>query len=163
MIKIQVILGTTRQNRFSEKPGKWIFEELQKREGIEAELVDLRDYELPFFNGEMSPSSMEGAGKEYQNEKVKKWTEKVAKADGFIFVTGEYNHGYPAVLKNAIDWVHRQWGKKVVGFISYGSTGGARAIEQLRQVVIELEMVPIKISIHIPSDVYLAKPPFLKH
>lgn len=156
MIKIHVILGTIRRNRFSEKPGLWIFEELQKREGVEGELIDLRDYELPFFNEEMSPSSMERAGKEYANETVKRWTDKVAEADGYIIVTGEYNHGYPAVLKNALDWVFREWRQKPVGFISYGSVGGARVIEQLRQVAVELELVPIREAIHIPSPVYLA-------
>ena len=150
MIKIQVILGTTRQGRFSEKPGKWIFEELQKRGSIGAELVDLRDYDMPFFNEEMSPYAMEMAGKEYVNGAVKKWTDKVAEADGFIIVTGEYNHGYPAVLKNALDWVSKQWRSKPVGFVSYGGAGGARVIEQLRQVVIELGMIPIKVALSVP-------------
>lgn len=149
MIKIQVILGTTRQGRFSEKPGKWIFEELQKIDGIGAELVDLRDYDLPFFNEEMSPYAMERAGKEYENNEVKKWTDKVAEADGFIVVTGEYNHGYPAVLKNSLDWVSKQWRSKPIGFVSYGGAGGARVIEQLRQVAIELGMIPIKNSISV--------------
>ena len=70
--------------------------------------------------------------------------------------TPEYNHGYAAVLKNALDWVFPEWNGKPVGFVSYGNAGGARAIEQLRQVVIELQMVPIRSAIHIPVEVYLA-------
>lgn len=92
----------------------------------------------------------------YANETARKWVNKIAEADGYIIVTAEYNHGYPAVLKNALDYAFKEWNKKVVGFVGYGNAGGARAIEQLRQVVIELEMIPIRNAIHIPSPVYLA-------
>lgn len=155
-MKIQIIIGTTRQNRFSEKAASFIYQELQKRKDIDTELVDLRDYPLPFFEEPMSPSALEAMNQEYTNPTVKKWTEKVSEADGYIIVTGEYNHGYPAVLKNALDYVLKGWRKKPVGFVSYGSSGGARAVGQLRQVVIELQMLPIKRSIQIPSDVYKA-------
>lgn len=155
-LKIQVIIGTTRQNRFSEKPAHWIYEEAKKKEDIEVELVDLRDYPLPLFDEPVSPSMFEMMKHEYSNEIAKKWTKKVAEADGYIIVTGEYNHGYPAVLKNALDYVFKQWNKKAVGFVSYGNAGGARAVEQLRQVAIELQMVPIRNAIHIPAEVYMA-------
>lgn len=155
-VKIQVIIGTTRQNRFSEKPAHWIFEEAKKKEGVELELVDLRDYPLPFFDEPVSPAMFEIAKHEYSNEMAKKWTRKVSEADGYIIVTGEYNHGYPAVLKNALDYVFKEWVRKAVGFVSYGNTGGARVIEQLRQVAIEFQMVPIRNSIHIPAQVYMA-------
>lgn len=156
MLKIQVIIGTTRQNRFSEKAAHWIYEEAKKKEDIDIELVDLRDYPLPFFNEPVSPSMLEIMKHKYTNAVVKKWANKVAEADGYIIVTGEYNHGYPAVLKNALDYVFKQWNKKAVGFVSYGSAGGARTVEQLRQVVIELQMVPIRNAIHIPIEVYMA-------
>lgn len=156
MLKIQVIIGTTRQNRFSEKVAAYIYQEAKKKKGIEVELVDLRDYPLPFFDEPVSPSMLEMTKHEYTNEVVKKWTNKVAEADGYIIVTGEYNHGYPAVLKNALDYVFKQWNKKAVGFVSYGSAGGARTVEQLRQVAIELQMVPIRNAIHIPTEVYMA-------
>ena len=156
MLKVQVIIGTTRQNRFSEKAAHWIFEEAKKKEGIEVELIDLRDYPLPFFDEPVSPSMLEMMKHKYANEVVRKWTQKVAEADGYIIVTGEYNHGYPAVLKNALDYVFKQWNKKAVGFVSYGSAGGARTVEQLRQVVIELQMIPIRNAIHIPTEVYMA-------
>ncbi len=155
-LKIQVIIGTTRQNRFSEKAAHWIFEEARKKEGVEVELVDLRNYPLPFFDEPVGPSMFEMMKHEYSNEVAKKWVQKVSEADGYIIVTGEYNHSFPAVLKNALDYVYQEWNKKAVGFVSYGSAGGARTIEQLRQVVIELQMTPIRNAIHIPAEVYMA-------
>lgn len=152
-IKIKIIIGSTRQGRFSEKPAHWIYEEVKNREGVEAEILDLRDYPMPFFDDPMSPLM---SGGKYTNETVKKLAEKIKDGDAFIIVTPEYNHGYSAVLKNALDSIFPEWNKKAVGFISYGTLGGARAIEQLRQVVIELQMVPIRNSIHIPSEIYMA-------
>ncbi len=156
MLKIQVIIGTTRQNRFSEKAASYIYQEAKKRKEIEVELVDLRDYPLPFYDEPVSPAMFEMTKHEYTNEVAKKWTNKIGEADGYIIVTAEYNHGYPAVLKNALDYIFKEWNRKAVGFVSYGNAGGARAVEQLRQVVIELQMVPIRNSIHIPSEIYLA-------
>ncbi|MEM3060774.1 MAG: NAD(P)H-dependent oxidoreductase [Candidatus Anstonellales archaeon] len=152
-IKIKVIIGSTRQNRFSEKPAQWIFEEIKKLKDVEAELLDLRDYPMPFFNEAISPSM---AKRQYPNEVVKEWSEKINDGDAFIIVTPEYNHGYPAVLKNAMDVIYMEWNRKPVGFVSYGSALGARAVEQLRQVAIELQMVPIRNSIHIPVDIFFA-------
>jgi NAD(P)H-dependent FMN reductase len=151
IIKIKVIIGSTRPNRFSEKPAHWIYEESQKREGVAAELLDLRDYPMPFFDQPMPPSM---SGGKYANDVVQTWAGKIQDGDAFIIVTPEYNHGYPAVLKNALDSIFQEWNKKPVGFVSYGSAAGARSIEQLRQVVIELQMIPIRNAIHIPSDVY---------
>jgi NAD(P)H-dependent FMN reductase len=151
-LNIQVILGSTRQNRFGDKPAHYILGELAKRSDVRAELVDLRDWPLPFFDHPVSPMR----AKITEPAIVAQWAAKVGEADGYVMVTPEYNHGYPAVLKNALDWVYPEWTKKPVGFVGYGSTGGARAIEQLRQVVIELDMVPIREALHIPMDVYLA-------
>ena len=152
-VTIQVIIGSTRQNRFSEKAAGYIYDELKKKEGVHAELIDLRDWPLPFYDEPISPVANKG---NYVNPLGKKWAAKVSEADGYIMVTPEYNHGYSAVLKNAIDWVFPEWNDKPVGFVGYGSALGARAIEQLRQVVIELRMVPIRSAVHIPSDVYMA-------
>jgi NAD(P)H-dependent FMN reductase len=146
-VKIKVIIGSTREGRFSEKPARWIFEEVKKRSGVEAELLDLRDYPMPFFNDPISPSMKKG---NYSNEVVAAWAKKIAEADAYIIVTPEYNHGYPAVLKNAMDFVYYEWNRKPVGFVSYGSVGGARSVEQLRQVSIELQMAPIRNAVHIP-------------
>ncbi len=148
-IKICVVLGSIREGRFGERPAKWITDELKNWEGVEVELVDLKDYSMPFFNAPTSPSMM---GKKYQNEIVQKWSAKVDGADAFIIVSPEYNHGYSSVLKNALDWLSPEWSRKAVGFVSYGSASGARAIEQLREVAIELNLVPIRKSVHIPWD-----------
>jgi NAD(P)H-dependent FMN reductase len=153
LIKIKIIIGSTRQNRFGDKPAYWIVEEIKKKENVQAELIDLRDYPMPFFDEPMAPAMM---NENYSSEVVKKWGAKIKDGDAFIIVTPEYNHGYPAVLKNAIDSIFPEWNYKPVGFISYGSSGGTRTIEQLRQVVIELRMVPIRNAIHLPMEIYMA-------
>ena len=153
VLKVKIIIGSTRQGRFSEKPAQWIFEEAKKQEGVEAELLDLRDYPMPFYDSPITSSMAQG---KYSNEVVKKWAEKINDGDAFIIVTPEYNHGYPAVLKNALDWLYPEWNKKAVGFISYGSAMGTRSVEQLRQVAVELQMAPIKNAIHIPTEIFIA-------
>ena len=147
-IKIKIILGSTREGRFSEKPGRWILEQLKNVKGVDAEILDLRDYPLPFFNEVMSPT-MAVMQKKYPYDISKKWSDKIAEGDAFIVISPEYNHGYSAVLKNAFDYTQPEWKNKPVGFVSYGGAGGARAIEQLRQVVIELQMAPIRNSLNI--------------
>jgi len=148
MATISVIVGSTRQGRFSEKPAKWIFEHLKKRESLHARLLDLRDYPMPFFDQPLTPA-MPGRP-DFQHEVVQKWTAAIAQSDGFVIVTPEYNYGTSAVLKNALDWVYPQWHRKAVGFVSYGSAMGARAVQQLRETAIELQLAPIRSSVHIP-------------
>jgi len=135
---ISVIVGSTRKGRFSEKPALWILQHLQKREGVDARLLDLRDFPMPFFDDPVPPA---WPGRPpYANEMVRRWTAEIAASDGFVFVTPEYNYGPSAVLKNAIDWVYPEWNRKAAGFVSYGSVGGARGVQQLRQIVVELQM-----------------------
>lgn len=153
IIKIKVIIGSTREGRFSEKPAQWIFEEARKLEGAQVELLDLRDYEMPFFDSPVPPSMAKG---QYSNEVVQKWAEKINEGDAFIIVSPEYNHGYSAVLKNALDVIYPEWHRKPVGFVSYGSALGVRSVEQLRQVAVELQMAPIRNAIHIPADIFMA-------
>ena len=148
MTIISVIVGSTRQSRFSEKPARWIFQHLQRRDGIEAQLLDLRDFPMPFFDDPVPPASPGRAP--YEHEMVKQWTAKIAASDGFVFVTPEYNYGPPAVLKNALDWVYSEWNRKAAAFVSYGSVMGARSVQQLRMVAIELQMAPVRSSVHIP-------------
>jgi NAD(P)H-dependent FMN reductase len=148
MTTISVVVGSTRQGRFSEKPAQWIFQHLQKRNAVAARLLDLRDFPLPFFDQPLTPA-MPGRPA-YENEVVKRWTAAIAQSDGFVFVTPEYNYGPPAVLKNAIDWVYPEWNRKAVGFVSYGSAMGARGVQQLRETAIELQLAPIRSSVHIP-------------
>jgi NAD(P)H-dependent FMN reductase len=104
---------------------------------------------MPFFDSPTSPAMM---NMKYPNEVVQKWSNKINDGDAFIIVSPEYNHGYSSVLKNAMDWLVPEWSRKPVGFVSYGSASGARAIEQLREVAIELNLVPIKKSVHISWD-----------
>lgn len=151
--RIKVILGSTRQKRFGDKPAHWICVEAQALPDVEVELLDLRDYPMPFFDEPMSP--IRGNGR-YDNVAVQRWADRIADGQAFIMVTPEYNHGYPGVLKNAIDCIYPEWVNKPIGFVGYGNAGGARAIEQLRQVVIEMRMLPIRSAIHIPTAVYLA-------
>ncbi len=150
--KIKVIVGSTREGRFGPKPAKWIAKLASALENTEVEILDLKDYPLPYFEEATSPSWTEGN----YNAQVEKWAKKVDEADGFIILAAEYNHGYTAVLKNALDYVFREWNRKPVGFVGYGGVGGARAVEQLRQVVAELEMVSTRNSVHIMFDAIIA-------
>jgi NAD(P)H-dependent FMN reductase len=148
MTVISVIVGSTRQGRFSEKPAQWIFREIKKRGDVDARLLDLRDFPMPFFDQAMPPA-MPGRPA-YENEVVSKWTAAIGSSDGFIFVTPEYNYGPPAVLKNAIDWVYPEWNRKAAAFVSYGGAMGARSVQQLRETAIELQLAPIRSSVQIP-------------
>jgi NAD(P)H-dependent FMN reductase len=145
---ISVIVGSTREGRFSEKPAHWILQHLKKREGVDARLLDLRVFPMPFFDQPVPPA-LPGRPP-YKNDVVQRWTNAIAAADGFVFVTPEYNYGPSAVLKNAIDWVYPEWNRKTAGFVSYGGTMGARAVQQLRETAVELQLAPIRSSVHIP-------------
>ena len=149
MTVISVIVGSIRQGRFAEKPARWILQQLKNRSGIDANLLDLRDYPMPFFDQPVPPAAPGRAP--YEHEVVKKWTAEIARSDAFIIVAPEYNHGHPGVLKNALDWVYPEWGRKAVAFVSYGSAAGARSVQQLRQTAVELQLAPVRSSVHIPA------------
>jgi NAD(P)H-dependent FMN reductase len=149
MTVISVIVGSIRQGRFSEKPALWILQHLKNRSGIDASLLDLRDFPMPFFDHPLPPAAP--GRPPYEHEVVKKWTAEIARSDGFVIVTPEYNYGPPAVLKNALDWVYPEWKRKAVAFVSYGSTAGARSVQQLRETAIELQLAPVRSSVHIPA------------
>lgn len=137
--RILVIFGSTRQGRRGEVVANWLMDRLAMRTDATFELVDLRDVSLPFFDSPTSPVHGHIA------PEAEQWAAQVDRADGFIFVTPEYNHGYSAVLKNAIDHLYAQWAHKPAAIVSYGGfAAGYRAAEQLRQVLIELKMVPIR-------------------
>jgi len=148
MNTISVIVGNTRQGRFSEKPAQWILQHLKKRDGIEARLLDLRDFPMPFFDQAVPPSTPGRAPYEYVA--VKRWTAAIGESDGFVFVTPEYNYGPSAVLKNAIDWVYPEWNRKAAAFVSYGGAMGARSVQQLRETMIETQVASVRSSVHIP-------------
>ena len=143
--RILVILGTTRQGRQGEHVARWLMTRLARRADAEFEMVDLRDHPLPFFDHPVPPTSGQ------YGPEAQRWAQVIARGDGYIVVTPEYNHGYPAVLKNALDHVYREWNRKPVAFVSYGAAaGGFRAAEQLRQVAIELQLMPIREQVGIP-------------
>ncbi len=138
-VYIQGILGSTRQGRFGETVARWFTDLANKREDMTFELLDLRDWPLPFFDHPKAPTSGEIA------PEARAWSEKIKKADGYVLISPEYNRGYPAVLKNALDHLWYEWNDKPVGLVGYGgAVGGGRALQQLRQVAMELEMVPVR-------------------
>jgi len=149
--KIAIIISTTRAARFGEKPAKWIYDIASQRDDMSAELVDLRDYPMPFFDEVASNAWVPS-----KNEVALRWQKKVAEFDGYIFVTAEYNRGVPAVLKNAIDYAYPEWNKKTAAYVGYGSVGGARAIEQLRLINVELQMAPMRTGVHIQGADFMA-------
>jgi NAD(P)H-dependent FMN reductase len=151
-MRIAVVTGTTREGRFSGLVAEWITGHLAAKADIEIEGVDLRDFPLPFFDG-VAPAR---TGRDYPREDVAQLGRAIDRADGFVVLTGEYNHGYPAVLKNAMDWTFVEWRHKPITFVGWGQVGGARAIEQLRQVAVEFEMAPLRFAVHILPDVMLA-------
>jgi NAD(P)H-dependent FMN reductase len=126
MNNIAIILGSTRPNRNGEAVAKWVFDLASKRTDASYELVDVKEFNLPLLD-EPIPASQ---GK-YSKEHTKRWAEKIASFDAFIFVTPEYNHSIPGALKNAIDFLYKEWNNKAAGFVSYGAVGGARAVEHL--------------------------------
>jgi len=147
--KIKIILGSTREGRAGDKVAKWVNDYMQQQsKDMDVELLDLRDFPLPFLSEAQTPSQRKIG--EYPNEAVAKWGKKILEADGFVVVTPEYNHSFPAVLKNAFDYVYHEWNRKAITFVSYGgSTGGGRSVEQLRQIAVELQMVPVRYAVHI--------------
>lgn len=150
MPRVGIIISSTRPNRFADHPAKWIFDLASQRNSFEVEMLDLRDYPMPFFEEAASP-----AWAPSQNPVALEWQKKVDEMDGFIVVTAEYNRGPTAVVKNAFDYAYPQWSKKPIAFVGYGGTGGARAVEQLRTNAIELQMAPIRAGVHIQLPVYM--------
>ena len=140
--RIGIILASTRRGRRGEAYARWIHEVLAQRPDAEVELLDLREYPLPAYEHEQMPPAIERA---YEDPTARRWSERIQGLDGYIIVTPEYNHGYPGQLKNAIDHVHMGWWYKPVSFLSYGGTAcGARAVEQLRNVAVEVRRVPVR-------------------
>jgi NAD(P)H-dependent FMN reductase len=142
--RIGIVIGSTREGRFGERPAHWFHDIAKQRTDLAFELIDLRDHPLPFFNEAMSP-----AWAPVKNEAAQRWASKLAELDGLIVVTPEYNHGPSAVLKNAFDYAYKEFIRKPIGFVGYGGVGAARAVEQLRLVATELQMAPVRNAVHI--------------
>ncbi len=149
-MKVLVLLGSARQGRQGEAVAKWAVRQLEKLE-INAELVDTAALGLPFYNEPVIPAAIKNF--DYSNPKGAAWAKRVNAADGFVLVTPEYNHGVPAVLKNAVDWVASPWEKKPVGIVSYssGPIAGARVAEQWKPVLLHIGLHPVTPNIHVPK------------
>jgi NAD(P)H-dependent FMN reductase len=148
--QIGIVIGSTRPSRFGDKPAAWLQSIVSKRADLDFEVIDLRDYPLPLFDEPGSP-----AWGPIENKEAWRWAAKLAGLDGFILVTPEYNHGISAVLKNALDYAYSEWMRKPVAFVGYGGVGAARAIEQLRLVAAELQMVSVRNAVHIAAADFL--------
>jgi NAD(P)H-dependent FMN reductase len=142
MIKIAVILGSTRPGRKGEPVARWVYDIASKRSDAEFELVDIADFDLPLLDEPVPPSMGQ-----YSRPHTFAWSEKIASFDAFVFVTAEYNRGIPAALKNAIDFLYAEWNNKAAGFVSYGSVGGTRAVEQLRLAMGELQIADVRTQV----------------
>lgn len=143
-LKIAVIIGSVRPTRQGDKPARWIADLAKQVADFEVELVDLKDYPLPLFDAPASDLWMPTP-----NEIAGKWQAKLSEFDGYIVVTPEYNHSLPGALKNAIDWAYKPFIKKPIAYVSYGSVGGVRAVEHLRDIFVELQAVSVRHAIHI--------------
>jgi NAD(P)H-dependent FMN reductase len=150
MIKIGIIVGSTRPNRNGGQVAHWVYEQASRRDDAEFELIDLRDYPLPHLD-EPLPAARSA---HYQHAHTRAWANMVAALDGFVIVTPEYNHSTSGVLKDALDYLYTEWNNKAVGFVSYGGAGGARAAEHLRQVCGALQMadVPQQVALSLVTD-----------
>jgi NAD(P)H-dependent FMN reductase len=137
--KIAVILGSTRPGRNGRAVADWVMERAKARADADYELIDLADYPLPHLDEPIPPSQ----GR-YTGEHTKAWAATIAAFDGYVFVTPEYNHSIPGVLKNALDYVYAEWNNKAAGFVSYGTVGGVRAVEQLRLISGALQLADVR-------------------
>jgi NAD(P)H-dependent FMN reductase len=146
-IRIAVIAGTTREERFSAIVAEWALSRLAAQ-GARFEELDLLEHDLPFFDG---PAPAEQP-RRYPNNAVARFGRAIDACDGFVLLSADYNHGYPAPLKNAMDWLFAEWRHKPVAFIGWGYVGGAISVEQLRQVAVGFDMVPVRQSVHISAD-----------
>ena len=147
---IAVIITSIRPTRFGDKPAAWILDHLKARGDVDAEIVDLKDYNLPLFDAPASDAWMPTP-----NPEAARWQAKLKEFDGYIFVTAEYNRSITGALKNALDWAYTPFTRKAAAFVGYGSTGAARAIEHLRNILVELQMVPTRHGIHIGGSDFL--------
>ena len=139
MIRIAIIIGSTRPGRNGEAVAKWVYETAQKRTDAEFELVDIKDFNLPLLDEPVPPIMGQ-----YSKPHTKTWAAKIGSFDAYVFVTPEYNHGISGALKNAIDFLFAEWNNKAAGFVSCGGIGGARAVEQLRLVLAEVQMATVR-------------------
>jgi NAD(P)H-dependent FMN reductase len=144
MLRVAIILGSTRPGRKGEAVARWVYNIAKKQRSNDAqfEYVDIKDFNLPLLD---EPGIISQG--QYTQDHTKKWSAKIDSFDAYVFVTAEYNHGIPGALKNAIDFLYREWNNKAAGFVSYGGTGGVRAVEDLRLVMAELQVATVRAQV----------------
>lgn len=152
MLNFGLIIGSTRPNRFADIPAKWLLDAASSRGDFKLKALDLREHRLPFFN---EPAPVGYAGGRFSEPAAEAWRHLVGQYDGFIVLAAEYNHAPTAVLKNAFDSASTEWNRKPIAFVGYGGVGGARAIEHLRGIAVELQMAPIRHEVNIAMEPYL--------
>src|SRR4029077_15728234 len=162
MLRVGIIVGSTRPGRRAAAVAQWVHDILKSREDAEFEILDIGDYKLPLLDEPVPPSR-----RQYSKSHTKAWSAKIASFDAFIFVTPEYNHGTSAALKNAIDFLFYEWNNKAAGFVGYGGSGGVRAVENLRLVLGEIKIADVRaqvaLSLHTDFENYTTFKPHEKH
>lgn len=151
MRNIAVVISSTREGRFADKPAAWVAARLEREPDVKVDLIDLRDHPLPPFDAAPPAYTL----RDYPTPEAALIGERIDAADGFIVLTAEYNHGYTGTLKNLMDHTFVEWHQKPISFVGWGNVGGARAIEQLRLVSVEFEMAPLRHAVHILPEVML--------
>lgn len=139
MVKLAVIIGSTRPGRVGESVARWVYDLAARRSDAQFELVDIEKFNLPLLDEPVPPSQGQ-----YSKDHTRAWAAKIRAFDGYVFVTPEYNHGIPGALKNAIDFLYAEWNNKAAGFVSYGSAGGVRSVEHLRLVMAEVQVATVR-------------------
>ena len=149
--KLAIVIGSIRPNRFADHAAQWIAAAARARGDLDVEVIDLKDYPMPLFDEEAAPAYAPP-----KNAVARRWAEKVAGFDAYVFTAAEYNHGPTAVLKNALDYAYAEWRQKPAAFVGYGGVGGARAVQHLRLQAMTLQMAPISTAVHILFPDYMA-------
>ena len=144
LLKVAIITGSTRPGQNGKAVSQWIYDLAKVREDADFEIIDIADHNLPLLDEPIPP--LIGP---YTKVHTKRWASKIKTFDAFVFVTAEYNHGIPGALKNAIDFLFKEWNNKVAGFVSYGSAGGIRAVEQLRLVMAEVKVATVRAQVQL--------------
>lgn len=143
MTKIAILIGSTRPRRRGESVGRWVHQVASERDDATYDLLDLADFDLPLYDEPVPPAM----GQPPTHEHTKRWANAIASYDAFVIVTPEYNHSVPGALKNALDFLFAEWNDKAVGFVGYGSAGGTRAVEHLRQIAGELKLADVRAQV----------------
>jgi len=142
MLNCAVVIGSTRPGRKGEAVARWVHQIACKRADARFDLVDIAEYKLPLLDEPIPPSQGQ-----YSQAHTKSWSVRIEPFDAYVFVTPEYNHGTSGALKNAIDFLYREWNNKAAGFVSYGSAGGTRAVEQLRLNLAEVQVATVRAQV----------------